>query len=258
MAYFCPIVTMEVKKSKKADLEGKRVYFFLLGFFLSAGLLWIVLEWKYREKPDQTASEETPVDHFVTLDEEIVITHQAYTLHPNEPLPLLHEEPNQTRQQAELFEIVDNNSHTSLHEALSFEEFKAEEQLLHPSSYDFLQEAASLDAKAKSDSLEDVLYTRVEELPEFPGGYAAFIRYLGKTIRYPQPSVVQQVKGRVVCSFIIDKTGRIEQVGVVEGLDPSLDREVVRAINNMPAWKPGKNHGKVVRVKFIVPVSFRL
>lgn len=249
---------MEIKKSTKADLEGKRIYFFLIGLFLSAGLFWLTLEWKYGENNDMTEAGVLPVDSFITLDESIIITHQAYALQENEPAPLTYDATVTSAQHTEIFELVNNDSSSPLPEALLFEDFSIEEQMLHSTPYDYFEEAASLDAKSASDSSDTVLYTQVEELPEFPGGYAAFIQYLGKSIRYIQPAVVRQIRGKVVCSFVIDKTGRIEQVSLVESLDTSLDREVMRVINNMPAWKPGKNHGMAVRVKFVVPVSFRL
>jgi protein TonB len=98
----------------------------------------------------------------------------------------------------------------------------------------------------------------VEEMPEFPGGQSALMKYLSENIRYPVIAQENGIEGRVICSFVVERDGSITDVQVVRGVDPSLDREAVRVIQSMPKWKPGKQRGKPVRVRFTLPIVFRL
>lgn len=251
---------MEIKKSTKADLEGKRIYFFLIGLLFAVALLMVVLEWKYGASPENIAlTEEIPPENFIRLDEEIEIVHQHYTVQAEASLPIPATSVQTTQHHyVEIFDVVANDKQDKLPEILSFEELQNEYEPGYSDYENVSLDYLSLDKSQPADSTESILYTKVEEMPEFPGGYQAFIHYLSRSIRYPQPAVVRQITGRVVCSFIIDKTGRIADVRIVESLDPHLDREALRVINNMPAWKPGRSRGKEVMVKFIVPLAFRL
>lgn len=106
---------------------------------------------------------------------------------------------------------------------------------------------------------EDVVFMVVEEMPQFPGGQQALFRYLSENVKYPVIAQENGIQGRVICQFIVDKDGSITNVEVVKsGGDASLDKEAVRVIKSMPNWKPGKQRGKPVRVKYTVPVNFRL
>jgi protein TonB len=95
-------------------------------------------------------------------------------------------------------------------------------------------------------------------MPEFPGGQSALMKYLSENIRYPVIAQENGIEGRVICSFVVERDGSITDVQVVRGVDPSLDREAVRVIQSMPKWKPGKQRGKPVRVRFTLPIVFRL
>ncbi|HBK31794.1 MAG TPA: energy transducer TonB, partial [Porphyromonadaceae bacterium] len=94
--------------------------------------------------------------------------------------------------------------------------------------------------------------------PEFPGGQVALMRYLNHHIQYPPIARENAIEGRVICKFIIEKDGSISDVQVVRGVEPSLDREAVRVIESMPRWIPGQHHTEIVRVRFTMPVIFRL
>ena len=98
----------------------------------------------------------------------------------------------------------------------------------------------------------------VEQMPEYPGGMQELFGYLAKNIKYPKDAEDQQIQGRVIATFIINKDGSISDAKVVKSVSPSLDEEALRVINGMPNWKPGKQNGKVVNVKYTIPISFRL
>lgn len=102
------------------------------------------------------------------------------------------------------------------------------------------------------------VYDVVEQMPSFPGGISGLRTYLNQNIRYPAEAQDNCVQGRVVVSFVVGKDGHISDVTVLRSVDPSLDKEAIRVVRNMPRWTPGKQGGEPVRVRYNVPVSFRL
>lgn len=101
------------------------------------------------------------------------------------------------------------------------------------------------------------VYDVVEQMPSFPGGISGLRTYLNQNIRYPAEAQENCVQGRVVVSFVVEKDGHISDVTVLRSVDPSLDKEAIRVIRNMPRWTPGRQAGELVRVRYNVPVSFR-
>lgn len=97
----------------------------------------------------------------------------------------------------------------------------------------------------------------VEQMPEFPGGMEALFKYMAENMKYPEDAKKQQVEGRVLVQFIVETDGSVSNTEVLMRVFPSLDAEAVRVISGMPKWIPGKQNGKVVRVKYTIPVSFR-
>ena len=98
----------------------------------------------------------------------------------------------------------------------------------------------------------------VEQMPEYPGGPSALIEYLSQNVKYPEDAKQQKIEGRVLATFVVETDGSVSNVEVVKPAFPSLDAEAVRLLSAMPKWTPGKQNGKVVRVKFTVPISFNL
>ena len=98
----------------------------------------------------------------------------------------------------------------------------------------------------------------VEEMPSFPGGNGALMSYLNGNTKYPVVAQENGVQGKVIISFVVERDGSISDVRVARSVDPSLDREAQRVVKSMPRWKPGKQNGSAVRVKYTVPVVFRL
>ena len=107
------------------------------------------------------------------------------------------------------------------------------------------------------DSSEKV-FGVVEEMPSFPGGQAKLMDYLSENIRYPKELAETCIQGRVIVTFVVEKDGSISDVKVVKSLDPLLDKEAVRVVSAMPKWYPGKQNGVTYRVRYTLPVTFRL
>lgn len=106
--------------------------------------------------------------------------------------------------------------------------------------------------------VENKVFDVVEQMPSFPGGPSALMQYLSSNIKYPVVAQENGVQGRVVVSFVVERDGSITDVQVARSVDPSLDREAQRVVRSMPKWIPGKQNGQAVRVKYNVPVAFRL
>ncbi|MBS6223781.1 M56 family metallopeptidase [Parabacteroides johnsonii] len=102
------------------------------------------------------------------------------------------------------------------------------------------------------------VFTVVQHMPEFPGGQTSLLKYLATRIKYPTIAQENGIQGRVSCSFVVDTDGSLKDIEVIRGIDPSLDREAVRVIREMPKWNPGVQNNMAVAVKYTVPVTFRL
>ncbi|MBR6002005.1 MAG: energy transducer TonB [Bacteroidales bacterium] len=102
------------------------------------------------------------------------------------------------------------------------------------------------------------VYDEVEQMPEYPGGMPAMIEFLQTNINYPEDAVKQKVEGRVMVQFVVETDGSVSDVHVAKQVFPSLDAEAIRVVQAMPKWMPGREKGRVVRVKYNLPIVFRM
>jgi protein TonB len=105
---------------------------------------------------------------------------------------------------------------------------------------------------------EQAVVPRVEVQPEYPGGQQALAAFMVKEVKYPKKAKRDGIQGQVIVSFVVDKDGSVIDVQVAKGVDPLLDAEAVRAVEAMPKWNPGTMNGKPVKVKYNLPVRFKL
>ena len=227
---------MEVKKSPKADLEGKKTSHLLIGAILALSVMFLAFEWSERDK-DMTV--DTGIQEVVFEEEIIPITEQEQ---PKQAPP-----PPEAPKVEEVLEIMDNDA-------------KVEESTIQAS--DDTQAAVEVKytpVEVEEEEVEEQqIFQVVEEMPEFPGGMAECMKWLGKNIKYPTISQENGVQGRVIIQFVVNRDGSIVDAQVARGVDPYLDKEALRVVGMMPKWKPGKQRGKEVRVKYTLPVMFRL
>ena len=228
---------MEVKKSPKADLENKKSTWLLIGYVIVLAFLFVSFEWTEREvKIDMSQA----VSDLVFEEEiEIPITEQPEQVTPPPPpeAPTMIEQLN----------IVDDEMDIESTEIASSEELgQAVEIAYVPPTVE------------EEEVVEQEIFEVVEHMPEFPGGQAALMKYLGDNIKYPTIAQENGTQGRVTVQFVVNADGSIVDARIIRGVDPYLDKEALRVINSMPKWKPGMQRGKAVRVKYTVPVMFRL
>ena len=110
----------------------------------------------------------------------------------------------------------------------------------------------------KQEAEQNKVFDVVEQQPQFPGGMGALNQWLGSNIKYPAMAAENGIEGRVIVQFVVERDGSVSGVHVVRGVDSSLDKEATRVVAQMPKWIPGKQNGSAVRVKYTVPVTFRL
>ena len=120
------------------------------------------------------------------------------------------------------------------------------------------KEAAATGTFTPDASETDKTFDVVEQMPEFPGGAPELFGFLSKNIKYPEAAEKAGQQGRVIASFVVEKDGTVSGAKVMKSVSPELDAEALRVINAMPKWNPGMQSGKAVRVKYTIPISFRL
>ncbi len=226
----------EVKKTQKANLETHKGTAILMGILLGVSVLFFAFEWS-----SQTQKlDESVIVADLLAEEEIEITRRDPTPPPPPPPP--------APETPEVIEVVEQKVETQI--KIDFEDNQDRVQV---DTY-----VPPPPPKPKQEEVTDEIFVVVEENPEFPGGQTAMMKFLGDNIKYPVIAQENGIQGRVICNFVVERDGSITDVQVVRGVDPSLDREAVRVIQSMPKWKPGKQRGAPVRVRFTLPVVFRL
>jgi len=108
------------------------------------------------------------------------------------------------------------------------------------------------------ETTDQSVYQVVEEMPKFPGGQEALMRYIAMNVKYPVDAQRAKTQGRVILQMVIDENGNVTSPSIIRSVSPSLDAEAIRVITSMPQWIPGKNKGETVRVKYTIPISFKL
>ncbi len=224
---------MEIKKSEKASLEKDKLVYVLMGLVFVLSLVYVALEWT-----EQEVTKYEVTDTEFLFEEEVEIQQTSQETPPPPPPPAV--------QEVEVLNVVEDNVETETIEVTT-EETETEVVI-----------AAPVEAPVEEEE-EEVVFVVVESMPEFPGGQQALFKYLSDNVKYPVIAQENGIQGRVICQFVVNKDGSIVDVEVVRsGGDPSLDKEAIRVIKSMPKWKPGKQRGKAVRVKYTVPVNFKL
>jgi len=226
---------MEVKKSPKADLENKKSVFMQIGLVVTLAVVLIAFEWT---TTDVDVSQFEMVDDLEAEEEIMPITRQEEVKPPPPPPP---------PKVADVLNIVEDD--VELDEELDIEDTEMEED----TEVDFS------DLAMDEEEAEDApVFFIVEEMPEFPGGEEALRRFIAQSVKYPVIAQENGIQGRVYVSFVVNTKGAVTDVKIARGVDPNLDKEAIRVVKSMPAWTPGKQRGKAVKVSYTVPINFVL
>ena len=228
---------MEIKKTPKADLENKKSTWLLVGYVIVLAFMFIAFEWTKRDLKIDTSQAITDL----VFEEEIIpITEQPEQAAPPPPpaAPPIAETLTIVEDDADVEETtIATSEETNLAVEIKYVPVAVEEE----------------------EPEEQTIFEVVEQVPEFAnGGMAGLMQYLSKNIKYPTIAQENGTQGRVTVQFVVNRDGSIVDAKVLRGVDPYLDKEAIRVISSMPKWKPGMQRGKAVRVKYTVPVMFRL
>ena len=225
---------MEIKKTPKADLENKKSTWLLVGYVIVLAFMFIAFEWTKRDIKIDTSQAITDL----VFEEEIIpITEQPEQAPPPAAPPI-----------AETLTIVEDDADVEETTIATSEETNQAVEIKYVPV-----------AVEEEEPEEQTIFEVVEQMPEFPnGGMAGLMQYLSKNIKYPTIAQENGTQGRVTVQFVVNRDGSIVDAKVLRGVDPYLDKEAIRVISSMPKWKPGMQRGKAVRVKYTVPVMFRL
>ncbi len=227
---------MEVKKSKSANLENKKGTWVLMGLVTVFALLFVAFEWTQHEKKyDGDILDAGDI----ILEEEVI----PITMPEKKTVP----PPPQAVSQAEVLNIVEDDAEIEETTLVSNEDQAV-----------FVEVTNDVPVVVEEIEEEQEIFQVVENMPEFPGGTQALLQYLKKNIKYPTICQEQGIQGRVVVQFVVNKDGSIVDPEVIKPVNPYLDKEALRVVSTMPKWKPGEQRGKPVRVKFTLPVQFKL
>ena len=227
---------MEIKKSPKADLEGKKTTGLLIGLVLILAAMCVAFE---GTKRDVVITADSGIVDVPFEEEMVPITEQE---EPKQAPP-----PPEAPKVEEVLQIAENDADVE-ESTIQSNEDKGEAVEIK-----YVPEVVE-----EEEVEEQQIFQVVEEMPEFPGGMAECLKFLAKNIKYPTIAQENGVQGRVIVQFVVNQDGSIVDPVVVRSVDPYLDKEALRVIQMMPKWKPGKQRGKAVRVKYTVPVTFKL
>ena len=233
---------MEIKKSAKVDLDGRRGKNFFLGVVLVLASLFVALEYDWTSADDE-------IDYEAL--ENIVKELDLEALKEEERIPLIKEPVRERPQSADKLNVVEDDPQEELKDEIPPAETDVEVKTV--------DEVEDPDQPTVLDMENNPLNFRVvEELPEFPGGASEFMKWLTKNLRYPAQAQQRKLQGKVVAQFIVNKDGSISNIELVKRVDPSLDNEALRVLRLMPRWKAGQQNEKPCRTQVCIPIVFKL
>ncbi|MDR3180404.1 MAG: TonB family protein [Prevotellaceae bacterium] len=229
---------MEIKKSPKANLERKKILFTEIGVVIALLLLLIAFEWKTYHK---TVSLITFGNQVATEEEMVPITQPDLPPPPEKPVvkPVV---------VSNVIQVVNDN-------------VKIDNPIIVASGEDTQVQIMEYTAPEEEEEevVEDIPFAIVEEKPKFMGGDENdFTRWVFQNLSYPDEAKEHRIQGRVMVSFRVTAEGKVTDVKILRGVDPSLDKEAIRVISMSPRWTPGKQRNKAVPVRYQFPVTFKL
>lgn len=223
---------MEEKKKPEADLTKKSGLFLSIGLVISLSLVIMAFEWKFYD--DGSLVDLGKVDDNFEDMLEIPPTEQ-----PPPPPPVI--------QQPEIIEIPDEEEIEQEIE-VNLDVEITEETVVETLVFE----------EAPEEEVAEEIFSIVEDQPTPQGGMQAFYKYVGKNINYPAQARRMGVEGKVYVQFVVDKDGTLNEVQAIKGIGAGCDEEAVRVVKSAPKWNPGKQRGRAVKVRMVIPITFKL
>lgn len=223
---------MEPKKNPEKDLDKKSGMFLNIGLAISLLLVITAFEWRFYDEGNLVGLGVLNDDFEDIM--EIPPTEQPPPPPPKIQLPKIIEIPDDE----EIEQDLDVDLDVEITEDTEIKDIVFED--------------------APDEEVADEIFDIVEDQPTPPGGMSAFYKYVSKSIRYPNQARRMGIQGRVFVQFVVDKTGYLTNVKAIKGIGAGCDKEAVRILKAAPRWKPGKQRGRPVKVRMILPITFKL
>ncbi|PLW96462.1 MAG: energy transducer TonB [Marinilabiliales bacterium] len=227
---------METRKYPVADIEKSRAIFFEIGLILSLMIIFATFEWRSTPKY-------TPVDfdyQAEKITEEIVPITEQKAPPPKVKIP----------NTAITIKVVENDAETEdIDINVEADESTEVQEYVPEVNYQMEEE---------EEPVSEEIFVIVESMPEYPGGINALYQYISDQIHYPVMAKELGIQGKVFVTFVIETDGSVSGVEVLRGIGGGCDEEAIRVVNSLPKWKPGKQRGVPVRVRYNLPVKFTL
>ena len=225
---------MELKKNPKVDLEKWKGIFFQAGLIVSLGAVLVAFN---------MTAKKTNVDDLGSLDDVVFEEEDIPVTRQEEPPP---KTPPPAQQVVEILNIVEDD--TEIEEEFEMEDTDVDED----TQIEFVEVAE------EEEEEEAQIFFIVETMPEFPGGELGLRKYIANHTKYPNIARENGIEGKVYVRFCVTSQGKVSQASIARGVDPILDKEALRVVKSLPAWKPGEQRGKKVNVWYTVPINFQL
>lgn len=244
---------MEIKKSNNAQLEDKRLTFFLIGLLIAFTLLFVGLQYQRGPQGEEDLTEDfedlaQDLDMQTPPDQKDMVSAEAMSKAPASEAITQEVKPTEQQQVQKAPEKIS----TTTSELVIGDGSGVVE------GADVKEAAPETAVDNAAGQEQPIKFTVVQKIPEFPGGWSAFMLWLTKNLKYPESARKNKIQGTVVVSFIVNKDGSIASTKVSTSADPVLDAEALRVMKMMPKWKPGMDRNKVCRTMIAVPVVFKL
>ena len=225
---------IELKANKLKDFRSRKMLFMSIGLMLSLLAIVTLFEWKFYEKGDMVDLQASAVEMEELL--EIPMTEQ-----PPPPPKKVIQQPNVIEvSEEEIIEDIEINLDMDINEEMTIEEVVIEE------------------AAEPEEEVADEIFLIVEQAPEPIGGMDAFMKYLSDNLQYPTKALRMDISGRVFVQFVVNADGSLQDFEVIKGIGGGCDEEAIRVLKSAPKWSPGKQRGKNVRVRMVIPVFFMM
>ena len=244
---------MEIKKSNSAQLEDKRLTFFLIGLLIAFTLLFVGLQYQRGPQGEEDLTEDfedlaQDLDMQTPPDQKDMVSAEAMSKAPASEAITQEVKPTEQQQVQKAPEKIS----TTTSELVIGDGSGVVE------GADVKEAAPETAVDNAAGQEQPIKFTVVQKIPEFPGGWSAFMQWLTKNLKYPVAAQKSRIQGTVVVSFIVNKDGSVANIKVSTSVDPLLDNEALRVMKMMPKWKPGIDKGKVCRTMIAIPVVFQL
>lgn len=224
---------MELKKNPKIDLENKKNIFFLIGLTFSLSVTFMSFEWKFFNEIQGKLGDLV----IEQLEDEMIPITRAEPPPPPPPPP--------QQQVIEEIQIVEDDE-------------EIEDEIQIDTEADENTEVQEIELNIEEEIEEEQIFLVVEEMPEYPGGQGALMAFVRENVVYPEIAIDNNIEGTVYVSFVVDKTGKVNNIKILRGVHPALDKEAIAVVQKLRGFSIGKQRGKPVSVQFNLPIKFNI